>query len=140
MTKKNYSIIFFGIAVIILDQALKLLVRVFFKDSLLINSGGVFGLAIWQNIPQLLFVAVSAIVALFLWRLGRSQARAPITQGIGLIMGGILSNALDRLIRGGVLDFIQIKLYIYEWPAFNLADSAIVVGVFLMIIGRFLKR
>ncbi len=135
MTKQKRFIIFLGITVIILDQALKWYLGVFFKEALLVNSGGVFGLAIWQNIPQLLFVAVSAIVALFLWRY-KSCLKVPFSPaGIGLIIGGILSNAFDRIFWGGVLDFIRLGLGVFYWPAFNLADAAIVAGVFLITIG-----
>ena len=140
MNKPKRFIIFLGIAVIIIDQVAKWSWRVFFKDFLLINPGGVFGLAVWQNIPQLLFVAISVIVALLLWRYERSGVKTPITQGIALIIGGILSNALDRIFFGGVLDFIRFRLGVYEWPAFNIADLAIVIGVFLVIIGYFLEN
>lgn len=54
--------------------------------------------------------------------------------GIALIIGGALGNIYDRLRFGAVIDFIDIHIYGYHWPAFNLADSAIVIGVFILAI------
>jgi signal peptidase II len=53
--------------------------------------------------------------------------------GLSLIMGGALGNLWDRLARGRVIDFLLVYVKQYQWPVFNLADSAIVVGAGLLI-------
>ncbi len=53
---------------------------------------------------------------------------------LGLIVGGALGNVIDRLRLGAVFDFIDVHLAGYHWPAFNLADSALSIGVVLLII------
>jgi signal peptidase II len=53
--------------------------------------------------------------------------------GLALILGGAAGNALDRLIHGGVTDFMEVRLWTYIWPAFNLADSAITIGAALVL-------
>ncbi len=73
---------------------------------------------------------ITAFVAKLLWRVeSRPQAIA-----FGLIIGGAIGNVIDRLRFGAVADFFDVHLAGYHWPAFNVADSAIVVGVGLFII------
>ena len=54
--------------------------------------------------------------------------------GLGLAIGGALGNVIDRLSHGAVFDFLQFHLGDYFWPAFNLADSALTIGVVLLVI------
>ena len=51
-----------------------------------------------------------------------------------MILGGAAGNALDRLIHGGVTDFVEIRLGTFSWPAFNVADSAISIGAALVVV------
>lgn len=77
-------------------------------------------------------VAVAVCVGLFLWlrRIDR-----PLTGwGIGLVIGGAIGNVIDRARWGAVFDFADFHVRQWHWPAFNVADSAIVVGVGLMLI------
>ncbi len=77
-------------------------------------------------------VAVAVCVGLFLWlrRIDR-----PLTGwGIGLVIGGAIGNVIDRARWGAVFDFADFHLGQWHWPAFNVADSAIVAGVGLMLI------
>ncbi len=60
--------------------------------------------------------------------------------GLGLILGGALGNICDRLAHGAVFDFLQFHLAGYYWPSFNLADSAIVVGVGFLLLESFVQR
>jgi signal peptidase II len=65
----------------------------------------------------------------------------PYTQlALGLFAGGVLGNMIDRLHQGYVFDFIQIYLGSYPWPAFNIADSAIVVGAILYALGPWMQK
>ena len=102
------------------------------------NAGAAFGLfsnavAPWKTA---LLIVVSAalllIVAGIVWR--SCQLDWPAGVGLALILGGALSNLVDRLRLGRVVDFLDFYLRSYHWPSFNLADSAIVVGAGLLIL------
>lgn len=98
------------------------------------NRGAAFGL--FQNFTAgLLIVSAIVIVGILLYypRLHRGDWLGRL--GLACIVGGALGNAYDRGIRGSVIDFIQIP----HWPVFNVADSAISVGVVLLIAGAFLR-
>ena len=60
--------------------------------------------------------------------------------GLALILGGAAGNALDRVIHGGVTDFLEVRLWTYRWPAFNVADSAITIGAGLLVIDLWRSR
>jgi signal peptidase II len=69
-------------------------------------------------------------------RAGGLRSRA----GIALILGGAAGNLLDRMLDGGVVDFLLFYFRRFEWPAFNVADSAIVVGAGLVLLELLLAR
>jgi signal peptidase II len=92
------------------------------------NAGAAFGL-----FPSLawFYPLVAAVVAIFIVAYGHKLAPALWQQAIlGIILGGAVSNAIDRVLQGHVTDF----LYVWFWPVFNVADSSIVVGVIVAII------
>lgn len=72
---------------------------------------------------------VSVGIFVFLWR----QKKTPLLLPLSMILGGAIGNIMDRLYRGAVVDFLDFHLYNYHWPAFNIADSAIVVGVMILM-------
>lgn len=99
------------------------------------NRGVSFGLLDrdWPGLPWLLSGLALAIVAgLIVW-LRRVEERR-LAVAIGLIVGGAVSNVLDRLLFGAVADFLDFHVAGYHWPAFNLADSCIVVGVAILLL------
>ena len=65
-------------------------------------------------------------IAIFIWLLKLKNVFHSLA--LGLIIGGALGNIFDRIIRGGVIDFIDLHILDYHWPAFNLADSCITIG------------
>lgn len=71
---------------------------------------------------------VAAVIALWIW-LARGATGRLMAVSLGLIMGGALGNALDRLLIGGVADFFSLHAYGFYWYVFNIADMAIVAGV-----------
>jgi signal peptidase II len=69
-----------------------------------------------------------AVLALAVW-LARGIASKLVAASVGLIMGGAVGNAIDRLVLGGVVDFIQLHAFGFYWYVFNIADAGIVAGV-----------
>jgi signal peptidase II len=107
-----------------------------------VNTGIAFGLlgessARWVSI--FLMGIAAAVVILLVWWLLTGRAGGALTQaGLALIAGGAAGNLLDRLLHGGVTDFLELRAGSFIWPAFNVADSAVTVGAFL-IIGELLR-
>lgn len=106
----------------------------FFNIVLTYNTGVSFGLfqgeAAWQ--PYFLIAVNLAVsIGLLLWL--RKQATGLLVWAVGLVVGGAVGNAIDRLHQPGVVDFLDFHLGGWHWPAFNLADSAIVCGVLLIV-------
>jgi signal peptidase II len=86
-------------------------------------------------LTPLLLLSSAVVMGLLVWILITGRAGARLAQcGVALILGGAAGNALDRLIHGGVTDFIEVGIGTYRWPSFNVADSAISVGAALILI------
>lgn len=96
------------------------------------NTGIAFGIGQGAAAWVLVGIALAISAWLFRWLL---RTRRPITAaGLGLAIGGALSNVLDRLRLGSVRDFIDIYWRDWHWPAFNLADAAIFTGLAIVIL------
>jgi|HubBroStandDraft_5_1064220.scaffolds.fasta_scaffold400026_2 signal peptidase II len=107
----------------------------FFRLVVVWNQGVSFGLLGGDRpLPPWLLsgVAVAVCVGLFIWL--RRTDRPLTGWGIGLVMGGAIGNVIDRARWGAVFDFADFHVRQWHWPAFNVADSAIVIGVGLMLI------
>ena len=141
------------LATVLVDQVSKeLLLRYLLKTGATVQViDGLFRLVIVWNpgvsfgflggdkaLPPWLLsiVAVAVCVGLFVWL--RRIDRPLIGWGIGLVMGGAIGNVIDRARWGAVFDFADFHVGQWHWPAFNVADSAIVVGVGLMLIDSLL--
>jgi signal peptidase II len=134
--------------VVVLDQATKWLVldalrpgefvpvTDFFNLVLTFNRGVSFGLLAsdyWWKPYFLSAVALAIVGGLIWWLRGQGGRRWPQVS-VGLIVGGALGNVIDRFVQPGVVDFLDFHLAGYHWPAFNVADSAIFVGVVLLLL------
>ena len=101
------------------------------------NTGAAFGLfaesaAQWKVGALVTFsVLALVIVSALLWR--NSHSFSTTTLGLSLILGGAMGNLWDRMFAGHVVDFLDFYLGNYHWPAFNVADSAIVIGAILLV-------
>lgn len=101
------------------------------------NRGAAFGLfndspSEWKIGLLVLFSIIAlVIVSALLWRSSHSMTASAV--GLSLILGGALGNLWDRLLNGRVVDFLLVYIGSYQWPAFNVADSAIVVGAGLLV-------
>lgn len=100
------------------------------------NPGIAFGVfsnssSLW--LAPVLLVTAAAVMAFLIWMIVTHRAGGALAVcGLALILGGAAGNALDRVIHGGVTDFLEVRLWKYVWPAFNVADSAITIGAVLL--------
>jgi len=152
MMKRGY--IFFiitALVVVILDQVSKIVVAgsIKYYESIPVidgflslvhvrNRGMAFGL---MNRPDARFsfyllvaATVLAIILLIFWFNTLKGGSRRLIFGLSLILGGAIGNLIDRLRLKEVIDFIDFFIGKYHWPAFNIADSAITVGVFWIVI------
>jgi signal peptidase II len=101
------------------------------------NRGAAFGIfndspSQWKIGLLVLFSIVAlVIVSALLWKSSHTLTASAI--GLSLILGGAMGNLWDRLLNGRVVDFLLVYIGSYQWPAFNVADSAIVVGAGLLV-------
>ena len=101
------------------------------------NSGAAFGLfaessSEWKVALLILFSMLAlVVVSALLWK--NSHRITTTGVGLALILGGAVGNLWDRLLSGHVVDFFDFYLGSYHWPAFNIADSAIVIGALLLV-------
>lgn len=103
-----------------------------------VNPGIAFGLfsdAASKWISLLLVLSGMAVIALLVWLLIAGRAGDSTSQaGVALIAGGAAGNLIDRLLHGGVTDFLELRAGHFRWPAFNAADSAITIGAVLVVV------
>ena len=122
-----------------LQQPVKIIPGFYF--TLMHNPGAAFSFLSdasgWQRwFLSVIAIIVSIVIVVWLARLDKSQTRLAVS--LSLILGGALGNVWDRLSLGYVVDFIDVYLITFRWPAFNIADSAITVGVVIFAIDTYL--
>lgn len=130
-----------ALAVFLADQASKMLIQSSLRPGESIpaipgvlrisytrNDGGAFGILGGQS--SLLLVGSAIAVAVVLWMLLQGPPARTTALGCGLILGGAAGNLLDRMVEGNVVDFLDLEFWpLRQWPVFNAADVAIVLGV-----------
>jgi signal peptidase II len=112
-----------------------------FRLSHVINTGAAFSLL--ENLPPngvriglISFSVFAAVIVFFLlWQTGRKLS--PTSVALALILGGALGNLYDRIRFHHVVDFLAVRIYHYNWPDFNVADSCIVIGACLLLLDIF---
>ena len=143
--KKNISIIIIFFLTIFFDQLTKILViknfqlyeslsiLPFFNLTFVVNYGFAFGFLNNPSLNQIIVILVIfSIIAYFLYLLIKTQDRF-FRFSLILVISGAIGNFIDRILYGFVIDFIDIYLGSYHWPAFNLADSSITLGFILIM-------
>jgi signal peptidase II len=109
----------------------------FFRLTHVENTGAAFGLfaestAQWKIGALVSFSIIALmVVSVLLWK--HSHSLSTTTIGLSLILGGATGNLWDRMMTGHVVDFLDFYVGSYHWPAFNVADSAIVIGAILLV-------
>ncbi|MCG8488495.1 MAG: signal peptidase II [Candidatus Thiodiazotropha sp.] len=134
--------------VIVLDQLTKQLadrmltlyepvyVLPIFDLTLLYNKGAAFSFLSdqggWQRwFFTVLAIVVTTVLTIWLWRLKQQEKWVAVS--LSLIIGGAIGNVIDRILFGHVIDFLHFHYQQHYWPAFNIADSAITLGVGIML-------
>ena len=106
----------------------------FLRITLVYNRGGVFGIAQgYKNV--FLVISIIVLIAIIIYYFYEKNKTMLFTVSMALIVSGAIGNIIDRVIPGrtGVVDFISVGFGSTRWPAFNVADSAIVVGAFFLV-------
>jgi signal peptidase II len=145
-----------AIVVLVLDQLSKVAVRDFFAGDVAVAHKQVapfFNIVLTYNrgmsfgffnsgggLNALLFslVAAAVVMVLIFWL---SRVESPLLAvAIGLIIGGAVGNVIDRIRLGAVVDFLDFHVGSWHWPAFNVGDSAICIGVAMILLDGLLLR
>lgn len=145
-----------ALAIILLDQATKRvivgtlqlgqglpIVPGFFDLVFVLNPGAAFSfLATLPDSvrnPFFITISVTAVILILVYRTRHLQQHELASLSLALVLGGAIGNLIDRLRYGMVVDFLLVHVYEYHWPAFNVADAAISLGVTLMVLDMLLE-
>lgn len=157
MRSKLWMLLLISGGIVVLDQISKAMVQNalplyhsitvipgFFDITHVHNPGGAFGFLAGasRTVRTLMFLVVSLLaVVLILWFFFNTPSTHPwLAGGFALILGGAAGNLIDRIRFGKVIDFLDLYVGNLHWPAFNVADSAITVGIGIFIAHLFLKK
>jgi len=144
-----------ALGVILLDRATKMaiiqilrlgqgipVIPGFFDVVFILNPGAAFGflatLSDQVRNPLFILVSILAVILILFYHTRYLRSHRLVSVALGLILGGATGNLIDRLRYGMVVDFLDVHVGPYHWPAFNVADSAISIGVGLMILDMLL--
>lgn len=113
----------------------------FLNWTLVYNSGAAFSFLAqaggWQ---RWFFTGVGIVAALIMiWLIRKNSHQTIFSLALSLVLSGAIGNVIDRIIYGAVVDFVDVHYMGWHWPAFNIADSAITIGVILLIVDE-IKR
>lgn len=151
MSKKNAGLmLWLGVAVVVvlLDQVTKItmtrllaygqssFVNPYLNLVMVYNKGAAFSfLSDQSGWQRYFFSALAAAVSIFIvWMLNRNANERLFCWSLSLILGGAIGNLIDRLVYGHVIDFLDVHVNAWHWPAFNVADSAITIGAALFVL------
>ena len=149
-TPRRHLEVWLPIVIIILDQATKAMVRAsvpvhdsvtvipgFMDITHVLNSGAAFGILNGVDFPfktvLIAVIAMAALIGVGMYAASISHHQLIARVGLALIIGGAAGNLLDRVLAGSVVDFVDVYWRTHHFWAFNVADSAISVGVAIMI-------
>ena len=119
----------------------------FFKITYVENPGVAFGISVGKYLPFITLISVFAILLVVYYLYQERHKSLEIRLGLALILGGAIGNMIDRCLMiflpasySGVVDFIDIGFNHYRWYIFNVADSAVTVGIVLIMIHSLLNQ
>ncbi len=149
--------IFLVLLVIVLDQLTKVwvvksfqlyesleIIPGFFSLTYLTNKGAAFGFlsgvtAAWRHYFFLILASIALVLICIAW-FRMQKDHSFYGPALAMIAGGAIGNVIDRVRLGAVVDFLDFYVAGHHWPAFNVADSAITVGVALFLLANFLEE
>ena len=145
------SIILITLITLVIDQTSKYLILLnmkefesipiinnFFNVTFMKNTGAAFSF-LEGNVP--LIIIVTSIIIIFILRYIKiTNPKRQEKIFYSLIIGGAFGNLIDRIVYGYVIDFLDFNLFGYNYPVFNIADTAIVIGIFSLIILSFIEK
>jgi signal peptidase II len=146
--KKTAYVLLIVLSVVALDQITKHLIINYlsFSDSVEVfpflhiinirNTGAAFGS--FKGLGSGFFIVVSLVAILFVINLLRKRMYNFF--GLSLVLGGAIGNLIDRIRYGKVVDFVDFNIGSFHWPAFNVADSALTVGIIIILVVSFLRK
>ena len=146
--KRAFSVALIVFAIIVLDQVTKYLIvnALSQYDSIEIfpflhivnvrNTGAAFGSFKSLGSSFFIIAAVAAIIFVVSLLIKRTYN----TFGLCLILGGAVGNLIDRVLHGQVVDFVDFFIGSYHWPAFNVADSALTVGIVIILVTSVFRK
>lgn len=144
--KKSY--IFLAFLIVISDQTTKYLANNFINPSMSVeilpflnlvnvrNTGTAFGM--FRSLGNNTFIIISIIAIAFIFFLLIKGKENPL--GLSLILGGAIGNLIDRLFYGSVIDFIDVFVGRFHWPAFNVADSSLTIGIIIIFLTSLFRK
>ena len=146
MSLRDLKVFSISAFVVLIDQLTKLAARAFLRGqepvnilgeycrlTYLENPGMAFGIRVGGPAFFTVFATLASLVVLiYLFRLRGDRSGARFA--LALIFGGAVGNLIDRLLYGQVVDFIEVGVKNFRWPVFNVADSAVTVGMILLIV------
>lgn len=116
----------------------------FFNITHIHNPGGAFGFMAHQHstVRNLVFLFLStlAVFGVFYFYKNTPRTHPLLATGLALIFGGAIGNLIDRIRFGKVIDFLDVYIGTYHWPAFNIADSAITIGIIIFLFHILLNK
>jgi signal peptidase II len=150
-TPRRHLEVWLPIVIVTIDQATKAMVRAsvplhdsvtvipgFLDITHVLNSGAAFGILNGVDFPYksvlIAAIAMAALVGVGMYAASISHHQLIARVGLALILGGAAGNLLDRVLAGSVVDFVDVYWRTHHFWAFNVADSAISVGVAIMIL------
>ena len=148
LMRRVINVLLIVLSIIALDQITKYLVISYLSpfDSIEIfpflhivnvrNTGAAFGM--FRGLGSNFFVIISVVAIIFVIHL--LIRKVYNTFGLSLILGGAIGNFIDRIIYGKVVDFADFSVGNFHWPAFNVADSSLTIGIIIIFLTSLLKK
>ena len=146
--KSKIRLYFLSVFVTFIDMLFKIIVKnnlllgkrnVIIEDIFYLtyvkNTGAAW--SIFKNSTMFIIIVTIFIIIGLVYYIMKNSLDKYETIGYGIILGGAFGNLLDRVLYGYVVDYIDIMIFGYDYPIFNIADIAIVVGVIILFIGMF---
>jgi len=140
------KILFISFIALIIDQFIKITISTkmlvhdsitiisnFFNITFVKNYGAAYSI-FYGNTIFLILISIISLFLIYFFLIKNKEFKKIDVFSYGILIGGILGNLIDRVIHGYVIDFLDFKIFGYDFPVFNIADICIVISVFLIII------